>query len=318
MEAPGYTKTALRSAVHVRRPTTCALPRETCGGNVLCGTVVPHMHHALQEPATGDNFAAARAREHYDTLATLYRLIWGDHLHHGLFRTGKESPREAQLRLLCYCASLVRPQPDWEVLDVGCGYGATSIYLAQCYGCRCTGLTVSSPQAIYAGKQSQRTQTDNLVKFIVCNAETYPLGSCCYDLVWTAESSEHFVNRRQFFESVAGALRHGGRLLLTCWAAPNQTPELRRLAHLCACEEFQTIEAYQEQISASGLCVKHVQELTAAVTPTWDIVRRRTLALMPTVPFWPAAIRNFANAIGGLRSAFRSRELQYWVLVADK
>ena len=275
--------------------------------------------HCLDKPyALALSAAALRAREHYDALAFLYRLFWGEHLHHGLFRTGAESPRQAQVELLRYCASLVAIQPGCRVLDVGCGYGATSMYLAQRYGCRCTGLTVSPTQALYAQRQSQRTGVDGLVQFVLCDAEAHPLGSRCYDLAWIMEATEHFGNRAQFFENVAGALRDGGRLLLTCWVAAARTPEMRCLAELCACQEFQTIETYLGQISAPGLRVRHIEELTQSVAPTWDFARTRTLALMPTLPLWPTVIRNFARAIRGLRSAFHSRKLQHWVVVASK
>ena len=32
---------------------------------------------------------------HYDTLDFFYRDLWGEHVHHGLWLTGRESPAEA-------------------------------------------------------------------------------------------------------------------------------------------------------------------------------------------------------------------------------
>ena len=37
----------------------------------------------------------SRVREHYDRLSLLYRLFWGEHLHHGFFENG-ESPKRAR------------------------------------------------------------------------------------------------------------------------------------------------------------------------------------------------------------------------------
>ncbi len=36
---------------------------------------------------------------HYDDLDPFYRSIWGDHVHHGYWRTGKESAAEAAIAL---------------------------------------------------------------------------------------------------------------------------------------------------------------------------------------------------------------------------
>ena len=35
---------------------------------------------------------------HYDTLDQFYREIWGEHVHHGYWRTGHEIPRMPPLR----------------------------------------------------------------------------------------------------------------------------------------------------------------------------------------------------------------------------
>ena len=57
---------------------------------------------------------AAQIAEHYDSLAFVYRNFWGDHIHHGLFFTGKESPKEAQERMVDECA-----RKDGFEADVG-------------------------------------------------------------------------------------------------------------------------------------------------------------------------------------------------------
>jgi len=45
-----------------------------------------------------------KIREHYDTVSPYYRTLWGEHLHHGYWITGKETKEEAQLALTKYLA----------------------------------------------------------------------------------------------------------------------------------------------------------------------------------------------------------------------
>ena len=90
---------------------------------------------------------AQQVREHYNFFAHIYRLFWGEHIHHGLFLNGIETPEEAQLLMLEHCVQLAGLQPKSHVLDVGCGHGGTAVYLAHKYDCTVRGLTISEKQA---------------------------------------------------------------------------------------------------------------------------------------------------------------------------
>jgi tocopherol O-methyltransferase len=87
-----------------------------------------------------------RIIEHYDIVSPFYRSLWGDHLHHGYWIRGDGSKEKAQLQLAEHLAQLANIKPGSDILDVGCGFGASSVYLAQCYGCNVTGITISPVQ----------------------------------------------------------------------------------------------------------------------------------------------------------------------------
>lgn len=52
--------------------------------------LAPRAPRPLKAATLGPRTAAAQARDHYEGLSLLYRLLWGEHLHHGLFRSGGE------------------------------------------------------------------------------------------------------------------------------------------------------------------------------------------------------------------------------------
>ncbi len=88
-------------------------------------------------------------RTHYNLATPFYRLLWGRHIHHGLWE-GSESPAEAQLKLTQTLSREAGLQGGERVLDVGCGMGGSSIYLAKTLGCHVTGITLSSVQRRWA------------------------------------------------------------------------------------------------------------------------------------------------------------------------
>jgi tocopherol O-methyltransferase len=257
-------------------------------------------------------------RDHYDSMARVYRLFWGEHLHHGLFVNGDERPRRAQQQMLEFCVGKLTPEPGSAVLDVGCGYGGTSIYLARNYGARVTGVTLSRKQADFASMSARRDGVQDRVEFIVANAERYAFQESHYDIIWTMESSEHFLNRRGYFRKAANALRPEGKLLVAAWTSARPDNNLALLAEAANCQPFATPTEYAQEIEAAGLQMMAVEDLTHNVTPTWEICRRRARLAWPFKLLFPPAARDFARVIDLMLWAFRVGALGYTVMVAQK
>src|SRR4051812_11711786 len=88
----------------------------------------------------------AKIREHYDIASPLYKELWGQHIHHGFWISGKESKEEAAQNLVDLLIQKSGLQRGSKVLDVGCGVGGTSIFLAKEWDCDVTGITISPVQ----------------------------------------------------------------------------------------------------------------------------------------------------------------------------
>ncbi len=88
-------------------------------------------------------------RNHYDLTTPFYRLFWGPHIHHGLWEAN-ETPREAQLWLTERLATMAGIRAGDQIVDVGCGMGASSIHLAKMRKCQSLGITISRLQRNWA------------------------------------------------------------------------------------------------------------------------------------------------------------------------
>src|SRR5258708_24377529 len=101
--------------------------------------------------------------EHYDFVSRYYHSLWGEHLHHGYWIRGDESKEVAQLQLTEHLAELANVQAGSAVLDIGCGFGASSLYLTKNYKPRPPSNTTSPLQFDIATKPPVAAQLDGRV-----------------------------------------------------------------------------------------------------------------------------------------------------------
>src|SRR2546426_3884488 len=273
-----------------------------------------HLHAWM---TTAAEITPAQIKEHYDSLAFIYRTFWGDHIHHGLFLDGDESPGHAQVKLVDYCIQLLDLRGSEEVLDVGCGHGGTLLYLARRLDCTGTGLTISPKQARIARENADKANTDGKLRFIVDDADAFHFPTASFDLVWTMESSEHFFNKAQFFRTAASALRSRGQLLLAAWTGSMDRPRICDVARAFLCPELWTAQQYKSAVKSSGMQVTHCEDLTAKVLRTWEVCQERAQAAAPIVKLLPRAAREFVGGIDFILDAYRSGDLTYTVITAQ-
>jgi SAM-dependent methyltransferase len=99
------------------------------------------------------------------------------------------------------------PQPPATVLDLGCGPGWTSIFLAR-RGYEVTGVDISTEMIFQANQNKQRAQLANL-RFLVADYENLSFGGI-FDVALFYDSLHHAVDERQAIVSAYRALRTGG------------------------------------------------------------------------------------------------------------
>jgi tocopherol O-methyltransferase len=257
-------------------------------------------------------------RNHYDRFAWAYRLYWGDHLHHGLFHSGQEKPREAQQILLRHCASLAGLSRGSNVVDAGCGYGGTARFFATEYSCSVLGLTISQAQWKVASKLSLSVHGPGSVRFELADAEAYALPGSAFDLVWNMESLGHFFHKAEYFAKVSAALKPGGRFLLADWTGSMESPIVRQIADAFLCPGLFTATEYSRKLQAAGMTVVCCEPLAAKVARTWDICAERLHTTRWLLSLLPIRFRAFQQGVELMREGFRSGQLEYTVLVAEK
>ncbi|MDI3331873.1 MAG: class I SAM-dependent methyltransferase [Micrococcus sp.] len=267
---------------------------------------------------------AAAVADHYDELDPVYRRVWGEHVHHGLWATGRETPTEAVEALVDTVGDRLRLAPGEACVDIGCGYGSTARRLAATRRVRVTGVTLSAEQARYAAAHPAAGVDIHLRDWLVNG-----LTAASARAAWAIESSEHMVDKPGFFAEAHRVLSPGGRFVVCAWLAETGASGWK-VRHLLEpiCREGRlpsmgTREEYEAMARAAGFTIADYEDVSNRVARTWTICARRLVtALAVDRETRRLALRGrnriFMLTIPRLILAYRTGAMRYGILTLSK
>jgi len=258
--------------------------------------------------------------EHYDLLSPYYYSLWGEHLHHGYWIRGDESKETAQIQLIEHLARLAEIRPGARMLDIGCGFGGSSLFLAKNYGVDATGVTISPVQVEMANRGA--LENNLTAKFLLMDAEALDF-SHPFDLLWSVESISHYQDPARFFSSAAKFLKPGGTFALTDWFRKEDLSLAERKKFIDPIDkamfvELREMDEYARFLGSAGLHVIHRQVLTANCAKSWDI----GLEIIKDKSFWTLAAKlgtdflTFLKGFKAMRAGYSSGNFVYGLFVA--
>jgi tocopherol O-methyltransferase len=264
-------------------------------------------------------------RKHYDRLSFFYRFLWGEHLHHGYWDKN-QSARQAQERLMEVLAERAGVLRGSHVLDIGCGVGGSAFWLAQKFGCRVTGLTISSVQARMATRRTKALGLSDRVQFQVTDANLWHPALESVDMIWIMESSEHFQDKETFFKRCASALKPGGVLAVCAWLrrdGPMREDEqelVGTIAKAMLSASLGNLTDYQRWMRESGLAVVTAEDITRRIEPTWTHCSRiaEGLPVKCFVRFADSSTRRFVRSFPLMTKAYAQGAMAFGLFVAKK
>ena len=270
----------------------------------------------------------AEVAEHYDELDEFYREIWGEHVHHGLWLTGRESSAEATRQLVRAVAERARIGAGSRVCDIGCGYGATARMLALDFGAEVTAITVSTAQWNFA--RAQRNG-DSPVQYLLGDWLANELPAASFDAAISVESSEHMPDKPAFFAQANRVLRPGGHLVICAWLS-RENPSANETRFLLEpiCREGRmpgmgTESDYRRFFAEAGFALESFADVTAQVKKTWPLCAARFLRELCRQPRYAKFLINrharnrvFALTMFRIWLAYNTGAMRYGIFAAEK
>ncbi|XP_058181637.1 gamma-tocopherol methyltransferase, chloroplastic-like [Rhododendron vialii] len=255
--------------------------------------------------------------ELYDESSGVWEEIWGDHMHHGFYdpnynnKKDKDDAlsllsdhRSAQIRMIEETLRFAAVPEDpvktpKNVVDVGCGIGGSSRYIARKYEAQCQGITLSPVQAQRANALAAAQGLADKVSFQVADALNQPFPDAQFDLVWSMESGEHMPHKAKFVNELARVAAPGGTIIIVTWCHRDLSPSEESLRP----EEKALLQKICDAYYLPAWCsaadyVKILESLSLQDIKTADWSKN-------VAPFWPAVIRS-ALTWKGITSLLRS------------
>jgi len=225
-------------------------------------------------PDTEKAALTERVRRYYDNNAAAFERLGqgGASIHRAVWGPGVSSRAEAfhhvdELILGTLPPDLAKP----AIVDLGCGLGASLVYLAGRIDMSGEGITISAAQAARAAEIIAEAGAGERVRCREGDFLSVPddlVGQA--DLAFSIEAFIHSPDAGRYFEQAALVLRPGGKLVLCDdflnSAAPPRTPRDRRLL-----EEFRVgwhagsllaVEQVRQAAAEHGLTLVREIDLT--------------------------------------------------------
>jgi tocopherol O-methyltransferase len=223
-------------------------------------------------------------QDFYDASSGLWEQIWGEHMHHGYYGADGSVPKErrqAQIDLIEELLLWANIQQADSIIDVGCGIGGSSLYLAEKFDASVVGITLSPVQANRASERAKTAGLFNRARFEVADALHMPFADQSFDLVWSLESGEHMPDKQKFLQECYRVLKPGGKLIMATWChrsieteplTPDEQQHLEKIYRVYCLPYVISLPEYETIAENLGFQQIRIVDWSDAVAPFWNVV----------------------------------------------
>lgn len=276
-----------------------------------------------------------KVNRYYQATDKDYKNLWAGKedlaVHFGYYDEAVTKHSQSLVKMNEVLANLVQISPKDRILDAGCGYGGTALWLAKNFDCHVIGINIVPFQLKEARELAQKRKIADKVEFKREDFTKTSFPDQSFDIVWGHESIVHTDDKEAFVKEASRLLKTGGRLIIAEYMLKEDSPlnqdekmTLKPWLEGWSMPNLITASDYKRMLLAASFNNIQIKDITKNVKPS---VKR--LALMSNLAY-PFA--NLLTSIGVFRkerfnniqaSVFQTRSLnkglwKYIVVTAVK
>lgn len=212
-------------------------------------------------------------------------------LHFGFWNKNTRTPKQALLNEHLFLQKFSNITKEDNVIDIGCGYGATAIWLAKNIGCKVTGITLGTKQIAAANKLAQLEGVEQLTKFFEMDFHRMSFPDKTFSKAIAIESICHSNNKSQALKECSRVIKQGGsftigdsflkkenfssneKLIMTSYLSGLHIPDLKKISEF---ENLLKQEGYNNIVW---------EDKTHYILPALKTLQKTTKFLIPISKF---------------------------------
>jgi cyclopropane-fatty-acyl-phospholipid synthase len=207
----------------MRRLIAQRLATERAGGPAAATVRMQSLLRELRASPIAIETQMANA-QHYEVPAEFFKLHLGPFLKYSscLYPTGTETLAQAEVAMLELVAQRAALADGQRILDLGCGWGSLSLWLAaRLPNAHIVGLSNSNGQREFIESRARERNLDN-IQIVTGNVSEFDFtdkaGGAGFDRIVSIEMFEHMKNYQALMAKVARWLVPDGRLFVHIFA----------------------------------------------------------------------------------------------------
>jgi ubiquinone/menaquinone biosynthesis C-methylase UbiE len=257
-------------------------------------------------------FSEQETERYYDTEDATYRSFWDKEgsLHWGYFdATAGEDFLKASARLNDIMLAKSGIGAGSAVLDLGCGNGNTSLWLAEQHPCEVAGIDLSGVRIANAIEQAAKASASvrSRVEFAKASATALPYPDDRFTHVWSQATIYHVPDKEAVLREARRVLRAGGTFILDDLTRPKRdiSAESQRFVYdRLLFDTPYSFTGYQDGLCEHGFEVVEAEDLSPHLAKSYTKLGEMARA---------AASKSGSEELGQLAAAYR-----YMVAAVEK
>jgi len=154
--------------------------------------------------------------QHYELPCEFFEMVMGKHLKYSscYFQPGVTSLDDAEAEMLALTCRRARIADGEEILELGCGWGSLTLWMAEHYpNARITAVSNSRTQKQFIEARAESRGLRN-IQIVTCDMNDLALDQAKFDRVVSVEMFEHMRNYEQLLARIASWMKPNGTLFV--------------------------------------------------------------------------------------------------------